>query len=1392
MDDDAELAAALALSLESPGAAHASRRQTEDAFTMGQALEAAGELKKALECYERSAALAERLAGESQRVKRMAQGAAIGSIGNVCRALGHCERAEQHLNEAIAICREIADRDGLGWHLGNLANLYFTQSQYARAVELHQEAYDLSRNASNRANEVASLASLGMTRLQMGEHEQAVRLLLQSIDMNRELIERARTRGSEADLLPLQAGAARSHSHLSEALSALGRYDEAIAHSEAGLELIRVVGDPRTECHLLGRVAEALEKLGEHDAAIERARAALSIASHDGDRVGEAENLGRLGGLMLQKDSHAQARSYLERGLQLAEQLGEQGKQLVATISTSLAGVSIDVSDSSEHVSARFDAALRTGEQIGNQALQASAHMQRGRALYEQGDLESALRAFQQAATINKETGENHALAVNYSDIAFAYVRMQQHDEAIRYLKGSLAAFDHVWGSLTTDERRVAFGDTFDDVLHELQHQLLMISTKGRHAGIEALEYAEHARSRALERLLAQQRMDGNAPDAASTDGASAASAPVRRLDITDMIEYAKNRGVTIVVYSVLRPTILGAWVLDASGPKPRLDVKDCTIDPADGSITQLIALTRREIGAEAGPGAEPMSPSASTASATASLQRCYQLLITPLRLTPGQPLLLVPDRDLYDLPFAALQDADGRYLIESHSIRVVPSIGTAIELEERATARARSSEPSALVVGGPNFRDWAKPLAHAKKEAKLVHVIIDTSDAYEDRAMMLIGDAATKEAVVAAIPSCDIIHLATHGEQGGVLLGGQTREAGTLSMAEVQALELRAQLVVLSECDSFRGKLSHSDGVIGIARAFITAGALELVASLWKVDDSATCNLMKAFYEALLSGEDELRNDAAAAMQKAMVSMIRQGKRSVLEWAGFVVYGIGSKLPRLPIDPQVEVELCASDSPRATTTRAAHETEDVEFAVTGPTTVETQVRIFKLQVWAMVEAYVDRFERQLDALRKQGDKEINHTFESLGIDVSELYVSVSVEGCRVEPSQCTIQWNRKLRNSSHDVHVPADFVGDVFRCSVRINVQQDALRDLFEESFCIERVTSSLAAQYPHLLASTAELNRRLAEVMRRQGVPPEAYDLIKRATVRIGLLIRNSGSSWELVDMGSGTIINAGAGAPRNLVLTAAHLLIDPNRVIPLPSSPTPPPAGAPKTQLNPDYREPRWCKKGFPPQIDWLDEASPLIIAVGMYEADDQPSRWLYWAEPVTPLPTLQELVAHPNAPHALTCLLDLAILRIRGQLDMTPSVFQGATSPYLVNVKHGADDAMAGDRTPLPRGVPLGNPEPLQSGVDVVTVFGWFSPTGKETTLHTPQPMNIMNISQGYLISQVRVDAAGSGGATCDHKGQVVAVNSFETSTDGRWKAFLRMVNALRPQHYGVAP
>ena len=145
------------------------------------------------------------------------------------------------------------------------------------------------------------------------------------------------------------------------------------------------------------------------------------------------------------------------------------------------------------------------------------------------------------------------------------------------------------------------------------------------------------------------------------------------------------------------------------------------------------------------------------------------------------------------------------------------------------------------------------------------------------------------------------IVHFATHAllnnahpELSGIVLSLVDESAkpqdGFLRLHEIYNLKLPADLVVLSACQSGLGKEIRGEGMIGLTRGFMYAGALRVVASLWKIDDRATAEFMKRFYEAML-GEKQLR--PAAALQAAQIEMWKTGNwSSPYYWAAFVLQG--------------------------------------------------------------------------------------------------------------------------------------------------------------------------------------------------------------------------------------------------------------------------------------------------------------------------------------------------------------------------------------------------------------------------------------------------------------------------------------------------------------------
>ena len=231
----------------------------------------------------------------------------------------------------------------------------------------------------------------------------------------------------------------------------------------------------------------------------------------------------------------------------------------------------------------------------------------------------------------------------------------------------------------------------------------------------------------------------------------------------------------------------------------------------------------------------------------------------------------------------------------------------------KEALKQSNEARVRVVLVGNPTFTGWKKDgkehliqLRGSEKEAdEIMRVFTRLKPTI--KCELVLREFATKEYVQRQMETSNtsIIHLGTHGSKDGVYFAGKSEEEATLSMAEVQELTLRnVDLVVLSACDTFKGDLS-SDGVVGITRAFVAAGANTIVSSLWKVSDEATGVLMKLFYENLL---DDEHADTARAMQRAMNAMIH-GVREIAppgsslascssylvhEWAAFVVYGQG------------------------------------------------------------------------------------------------------------------------------------------------------------------------------------------------------------------------------------------------------------------------------------------------------------------------------------------------------------------------------------------------------------------------------------------------------------------------------------------------------------------
>ena len=278
------------------------------------------------------------------------------------------------------------------------------------------------------------------------------------------------------------------------------------------------------------------------------------------------------------------------------------------------------------------------------------------------------------------------------------------------------------------------------------------------------------------------------------------------------------------------------------------------------------------------------------------SLHLCYKIIIAPVASLLKQPeIIIVPDSCVYQVPFAALADEGGKYLSETCRIRIVPSL-TTLKLVQDSPPDYHS-QTGALIVGDPvvgkviykgRCRNM-KPLPYARKEAEMIGTLLGVRP--------LIGESATKHSVLQSMKSVSLIHIAAHGdaERGEIALSPEhpsplppfpREEDYLLTMADISKTQLRAKLVVLSCCHSARGQI-RTEGVIGIARAFLGSGARSVLAARWALDDTATEQFMTCFYKHLFRGES-----ASESLHKARKWMRNNGFDKVSQWAPFMIMG--------------------------------------------------------------------------------------------------------------------------------------------------------------------------------------------------------------------------------------------------------------------------------------------------------------------------------------------------------------------------------------------------------------------------------------------------------------------------------------------------------------------
>lgn len=458
---------------------------------------------------------------------------------------------------------------------------------------------------------------------------------------------------------------------------------------------------------------------------------------------------------------------------------------------------------------------------------------------------------------------------------------------ALQHSKQSLSnltQYIEIWrGKLVEDLEKI-------EALEQAQalfSQVLEISV-GLGNASEALILSEKSRARAFADMVAARFQEGVNRDSIQFRATNL------ELSSDRIQQLAQLYSATIVEYFVISGTKIHIWIVQ---PDAAIILKTVELNSDDrllGESNPLSDLLMRAIESLEIERKKRSLNRDWLANSQAKLTRLYQLLIEPveyyLKASSSNKVIIVPHASLFLVPFASLfNPKTNKYAIEEYNLCLVPSIQILDLIDRKYLTNTQAQ--NTLIIGNPqmpslgNAFQQLPQLPYTESAAKAISNLFKVEP--------ILGKQATKTEVLNQLPQARIIHFGTHGKfdklkplESGIALTPEADDGGFLTVGDIlarfappQTLSLNAELVVLSACSTGLGKIT-GDGVIGLTRGFMAAGAKTVLVSLWEVDDLPTACLMLQFYKYLHAGDAP-----ALALKQAQVWLKNITNAELWKW---------------------------------------------------------------------------------------------------------------------------------------------------------------------------------------------------------------------------------------------------------------------------------------------------------------------------------------------------------------------------------------------------------------------------------------------------------------------------------------------------------------------------
>jgi len=871
-----------------------------------------------------------------RRSARADAASALGNLGLAHFSLGNLATALSVLKRALIEMNAIGDESGAARTLMNIGNIYTATAQYERALATLRQAQATFEKLENKAESARAHANIGIVYLNQRDLRRAQASLGQALALQRELGDRpgaARTlgnlggvqlaRGDYPQALATLTSAASAMNALGDRWGAalmlhniglaqrhLGRYAQALSTAERALAEFEAFGNASQAAAAIGSSAAVYFRLGNYAKALLLWQRVLAVEQKLGLRASAATTQANIGLAHRFVGNYAKALAMYKLALQTRTELGDVIG--VADVQVNMGDVYLQLRDYTRALT-HWNRALTTYKSMGTKANAAVALGNIGNVHTARGNHAEALSTYERALATFERLGNNAASASTLSNIAATRATQGDWAGAVQAARRSVRLLPLLVGGLG-DEQGASARDHWSKAM-----DVGVRAAVGLESPDDVLFFLESGRASSLLEALGNRNRISNFVIPPALDAATAKARDRERvalhhyrraLDKSDDVQElwkeveAARAGILDVVQRIQREAKAEA---DLVYPKPSsLAQAQATLHRGDAMVhyallkekSIALVLTTKDarivkLGAteEITKAAEALQRAMARPN-TRSLnvaphesfdylaKRLHKLVVAPLKLK-AKRVLVSPDGLLCYVPFAALTDAEVAY---------VPSATTYGLLRDDLKKRGKK----VLALGNPDYtvkRDPTEVSLYAG--GKLEPLPASGKEAQAVGDVVLLGKDATLDGLREALGKQErwhAVHLACHGliDPQRPVLSSLALTKDFLRCLDVYRMKIPADLVVLSACETAKGKLYKTEGVIGWTRAFMFAGSPRVLVSLWKVDDEATRVLMEKFYKEWKSA------DAATALAAAQAHVRSHPKwKHPHFWAAWQLWGL-------------------------------------------------------------------------------------------------------------------------------------------------------------------------------------------------------------------------------------------------------------------------------------------------------------------------------------------------------------------------------------------------------------------------------------------------------------------------------------------------------------------